>query len=238
MSCKYAKIVWKSEGIPRSSTFDDIYFSSSGGVEETCHVFLKGNSLPERWQERAHFIIAETGFGTGLNFLCTYALWQQTMPSDAFLHYISIEKYPMKKNDLSAVYDHIPHLKPYADALLNQYRPATTHHLNFEKGHVKLTLIIADVKEAFAQMSVQADAWFLDGFSPSKNPAMWSDNVLMSVAKHTRKGGTLATYTCAKTVKEGLKKAGFRVGKVPGFASKKHMLTATLPQKNIEKEKL
>jgi tRNA 5-methylaminomethyl-2-thiouridine biosynthesis bifunctional protein len=238
-----AQLEWDAEGQPVSSVFGDIYFSTTNGLEETRHVFLQHNQLSERWAGLAntdHFTIAETGFGSGLNFLAAWDLWVKTAPESAQLHFVSVEKFPLKKSDLSRALALWPELHQFAEQLIAAY-PAVVgrgfHRLNFMNGRIKLTLIIDDAARGFtkllatthplfARSGVKVDAWFLDGFAPSKNPQMWSDELFACIRNLSKLGTTAATFSAAASVKNGLKYAGFSVHKVAGFGRKREMVKA------------
>ncbi|MCO1335248.1 bifunctional tRNA (5-methylaminomethyl-2-thiouridine)(34)-methyltransferase MnmD/FAD-dependent 5-carboxymethylaminomethyl-2-thiouridine(34) oxidoreductase MnmC [Microbulbifer sp. OS29] len=235
---KYAEIEWREDGQPLSRTYDDIYFSSASGLEETRYVFLQQNTLAERWQRLGKdgvFTIAETGFGTGLNFIAAAELWQQTAPESARLHFISVEKFPLRRNDLRRALDLWPQLASLAQSLIDNYPPLLAtgvHRLQF--GQISLTLIIGEASQALSSLRLQrdsdhqVDAWFLDGFAPAKNPDMWTPELFANMAALSGPGATLATFTCAGLVKRGLRDAGFALRKVPGFAHKREMLCGTL----------
>ena len=218
------------DGQPFSSRFGDVYFSTDSGLEETRHVFLQGNRLEERFallSEGASFCIGETGFGTGLNFLCAWQLFEQVAPTGANLDFFSVEKFPLSEDDLRAALVLWPELNRQAELLQARWhrRVPGWNRWNFAGGRIRLTLAISDVAEALPQLPVACvDAWFLDGFSPAKNPEMWSEAVLANVAQTSRTGATLATYTSAGWVRRGLRDAGFEVEKVPGFVHKREMV--------------
>ncbi|AOS97537.1 tRNA 5-methylaminomethyl-2-thiouridine biosynthesis bifunctional protein MnmC [Microbulbifer aggregans] len=235
----HADIHWREDGQPLSRAFDDVYFSRESGLEETRFVFLKQNHLAERWatlKAGDTFNIGETGFGTGLNFLAAWQLWLQAAPTDAYLHFISVEKYPLRRPDLSRALSLWPELGPLAEELEQAYPPllaAGVHRLRF--GPVSLTLVIGEASEGFAALRLgddaldrRVDAWFLDGFAPAKNPAMWSEALFHNIAALSRREATFATFTCAGLVKRGLKDAGFALEKVPGFGRKREMLRGRL----------
>ena len=222
---KYAQIEW-NKGTPRNTRFGDVYFSAGNGVEETRHVFLKQNELPQRWMQSDRFVIAETGFGTGLNFLVTMNAWSGSAPADASLHYISIEKHPVSPDDIARLAGRWPELESCTRELLQAYPPPVPgmHLLELAGGRVRLLLIFSDVEHALEQISHKVDAWFLDGFAPSRNPQMWSERVFELIGRHTRVGGSFATYTASGDVRRGLSKAGFVVQKAEGFGDKRDML--------------
>lgn len=219
------------EGQPYSAHFGDVYFSRESGLEETRHVFLRHNQLAERWQNLPHktFTIVETGFGTGLNFLCAWQLWEQIAPEDASLHFVSIEKFPLKHADLTRALDLWPELRQYSQALLAQYHQIVPgwQRLVFCQGRVQLTLLVGDVLELLPRLSSRADAWFLDGFAPSRNPDMWQDTLFTQMAVFSHQHTTFATFTSAGIVKRGLQAAGFEVNKVAGHGHKREMLCGT-----------
>ncbi len=236
-----AELSWNEQGTPVSRHFDDVYFSNQDGLLETRHVFLSGNGFPERFAShpRPLCVIAETGFGTGLNFL---TLWQafdtfRQTPSDApleRLHFISFEKFPLSAPDLMAALARWPELAAYTAKLTEQWPLPFSgcHRLLFDGGRVTLDLWFGDVTSLLpacdSSMNQQVDAWFLDGFAPSKNPDMWTADVFNNMARLSRAGGTLATFTVAGFVRRGLQDAGFDVMKVKGFGEKKHMLSGTM----------
>ncbi|MFA6119789.1 MAG: bifunctional tRNA (5-methylaminomethyl-2-thiouridine)(34)-methyltransferase MnmD/FAD-dependent 5-carboxymethylaminomethyl-2-thiouridine(34) oxidoreductase MnmC [Sideroxydans sp.] len=219
---------WK-DGQPYSDRFGDVYFSTDSGLEEKRHVFLQGNQLQERFAALStddSFCIGETGFGTGLNFLCAWQLFERSAPVGATLDFFSVEKFPLSDDELSAALALWPELNPLANGLLARWhrRVPGWNRWSFAEGRVRLTLMYADVDEALPQLPAHSvDAWFLDGFSPAKNPEMWSDAVLANIARASRNGATLATYTSAGGVRRGLQQAGFEVEKVEGFGRKREM---------------
>lgn len=223
-----SQLDWQ-DGLPRSRQFGDVYFSRDSGVQESRHVFLQHNHLAERFaamRAGEFFTIAETGFGTGLNFLCAWQLWQQVAPAGARLHFVSLEKYPLSALELQQALALWPELAPWAAQLLAQYQALTDgwHRFIFTQGAVSLTLVVGDASETLPQVVAEIDAWFLDGFAPSKNPQLWSIEVLQQVARLTRSGGTFATYTCAGEVRHTLEHVGFSVEKVRGHGIKREML--------------
>ncbi|WP_438862613.1 bifunctional tRNA (5-methylaminomethyl-2-thiouridine)(34)-methyltransferase MnmD/FAD-dependent 5-carboxymethylaminomethyl-2-thiouridine(34) oxidoreductase MnmC [Neptunicella sp.] len=239
---KPAKIVFNQHGTPFANQFDDIYFSNQSGLLESQFVFLKNNQLPQRWlnTDTSCFVIAETGFGTGLNFLACWQLFrqvQQQYGSNACpkLHFISVEKYPVSANDLVETLKCWPELAEFSDALVEQYPHLVDgcHRLSFD--NVTLDLWFGDVTQTLPQWYCPSegliDAWFLDGFAPSKNPQMWSDSLFEQMVKLAKQDCTFATFTAAGFVRRGLQQAGFKVQKVPGFGSKREMLAGQLEVK-------
>lgn len=223
-----ARVTLDESGTPYAPDFADCYFSRQDGLAESRYVFLHGNSLPEAWRGRAQFTVAETGFGTGLNFLATWQAWQQDRQRCRCLHFISIEKHPIPKAELRNLLQIWPELAVYADELLVNYPPLLTgfHRLRLAGGQISLTLCFMDVLDALPEMLACADAWYLDGFAPDRNPAMWQLPVLQGIAALSHPGTTLATFTAASEVRRQLQAAGFAVAKCPGFGKKREMLVA------------
>jgi tRNA 5-methylaminomethyl-2-thiouridine biosynthesis bifunctional protein len=225
-------LAWQ-DGQPFSPYFSDVYFSTESGLQETHHVFLQGNRLAERFSALTAgncFTIGEIGFGTGLNFLCVWQLFQKFAPAGASLDYFSIEKFPLEDAELHSVLALWPELQTHAAALLKLWhrRVSGWNRWSLAGGSIRLTLAIGDVAEALPQLQAGViDAWFLDGFSPEKNPEMWSMEVMSGIARASRSTATLATYTSAGWVRRNLQQAGFVVEKVPGFGRKREMVRAT-----------
>lgn len=209
---------------PRSEIFDDIYFSPDNGVAETKHVFLNGNHLPQAWQGKKLFRICETGFGTGLNFFCTWALFEASARHDQCLEFVSIEKYPLKKDDIRKYLFPLVD-KKNLDVLLDHYplRVSGIHQL-YLNPNVVLTLIFDDINKALPELDSCMDAWFLDGFAPAKNPEMWTYTLYENMARLSAAGTNFSTFTAAGHVKRGLDHVGFEVEKVAGYGRKRDML--------------
>ncbi|WP_163833181.1 bifunctional tRNA (5-methylaminomethyl-2-thiouridine)(34)-methyltransferase MnmD/FAD-dependent 5-carboxymethylaminomethyl-2-thiouridine(34) oxidoreductase MnmC [Spartinivicinus ruber] len=232
-----ATLSWDSQGLPIATAFDDVYFSKTNGLAETRYVFLAHNQLAERWQNlKNHFFtIAETGFGTGLNFLCAWQLWQQYAPATAQLHYISCEQFPLNKQDMTQALILWPELAPFAKELLNQYQELGPgfYRFQFASGKIVLTLLIGDANEYLPQLDGIVDAWFLDGFAPAKNPSLWQTTLFETMSAKSAVGTTFSTFTAAGIVRRGLKAAGFTVNKVRGFGSKRDMLCGVQEQPTL-----
>ncbi len=229
-----ATINWNDDGVPLSPLYDDFYFSTDSGIKESEYVFLKHNRLPERFSqlsEEKTFTIAETGFGTGLNFLCTWQLFNRLAGNNCRLHFISIEKHPLTSSDLEKALSLWPELEPLARQLTTAYLPACRgqHHLIFQQGRVSLTLLMGDVSETLPQLDGEIDAWFLDGFTPARNPDMWQPELFRLMADKSRPDSTYATYAVARPVRQGLSEAGFTLNKAPGFGEKREMLYGHSP---------
>ncbi|MGB3405973.1 MAG: tRNA (5-methylaminomethyl-2-thiouridine)(34)-methyltransferase MnmD [Jannaschia sp.] len=214
---KQAPVLSWSGAVPVADAFDDPYFSVSGGLAEAEHVFLRGNDLPTRLTDG--FQIAELGFGTGLNALAVAQAW--TGPGR--IRFASFEAFPMDLADMARALSAFPKIARFADELLRQW-PASRIRI----GAVDLTVIRGDARRTLPEWEGMADAWFLDGFSPARNPELWGDVLMEAVARHTAPGGTFATYTAAGHVRRALDAAGFAVERVPGYARKRHMTKGVL----------
>jgi len=226
---------WR-DGILRSRRFDDIYFSRDGGLAETQAVFLAGCGLPERWQARQQFTVAELGFGTGLNVLALLDLWQRTRPASGHLHVFSVEGYPLARADLARALAEWPQFAALSQPILERWPGATPgfHRIDWPALGATLDLAIQEVEAALNAWQGKADAWFLDGFAPARNPEMWRDAVLAQVAARSAPGARLATYTVAGAVRSGLAAQGFTVARQPGFGRKRARLEAHWPGDRIE----
>ena len=229
-----ARLSWKNNQ-PFSETFEDIYFSPQDGLAETQYVFLEGNDLKKRWENlppdsSQHFTIIETGFGTGLNFLACWELWDKTAPQGCRLHYISVEKFPLSKQDIRQALSDWPQLSEKVSKLVSHYPPNTSgiHRVTLAEGRVHLSLIWGDAQEVFHDLHAQADAWFLDGFAPSKNPDMWSTSLFEHMVRLSRNTTTFSTFTAASMVRKNLIVAGFKVQKRKGYKYKREMLVGHL----------
>ena len=227
---KPAQLQFNSVGEPYSPVFDDVYHSAYGGPGQSRHVFLGGNQLPERWRDKDRFVILETGFGFGLNFLATWQAWQDDPQRCRRLHFISFEKHPFAASDLARAHQLWPEFASQSAQLL-QHWPALTpgfHRLFLDDGAVTLTLIFGDAASQLRAVNAAVDAFFLDGFSPQKNPEMWSPYFCKGLTRLAARDATVATWTVAGEVRAALKEAEFDVEKRPGFAGKRHMLTGRL----------
>lgn len=225
----HAQLDWDDQGRPRSRVFDDVYFSDQSGLDETRYVFLEQNRLAERFAAlpaHGRLVIGETGFGTGLNFLCAWQLFEQHAVAGARLHFVSVEKYPLSPADLQRALALWPELKPLADQLLTHY---VAIHQGFQRiilgnGRVTLTLLIGDALEQLPQLDAQIDAWFLDGFAPAKNPDMWTAELFVELARLAAPGSTISTFTSTGWVRRLLNAAGFKMKRTPGIGHKWEIL--------------
>jgi len=225
----HAQLDWDDQGRPRSRVFDDVYFSDQSGLEETRYVFIEQNRLSERFAALSageKLVIGETGFGTGLNFLCAWQLFEQQAVAGARLHFISVEKYPLSPADLQRALALWPQLKAFAEPLLAQY---VAIHQGFQRlvldhGRVTLTLLIGDALEQLPQLDAQVDAWFLDGFAPAKNPEMWTAELFAELARLAAPGSTISTFTSTGWVRRLLNAAGFKMRRTPGIGHKWEIL--------------
>ncbi|MGH8690879.1 MAG: tRNA (5-methylaminomethyl-2-thiouridine)(34)-methyltransferase MnmD, partial [Burkholderiales bacterium] len=184
------------EGTPFSEAYGDVYHSAAGGPAQAGHVFLKGNSLPARWASRERFVILETGFGFGLNFLVTWQAWRRDPARSARLHYVAIEKHPFSLPDLRVLHERYPELHPETLVLHSQWPMLVpgAHRLELDGGKVVLTLFFADIKVA-RDLRLAANAIYLDGFAPAKNPDMWSPQLLRALSRLAAPGATAATWS-------------------------------------------
>ena len=215
----HPELDWRDGAIPIARRFDDPYFSLGGGLDETRHVFLAGNGLPARFRDGFH--IAELGFGTGLNLLATLL----AHAGEGHLRYTSFEAFPLSAPDMARAQAAFPDVGPLAGSLIAQWSMGATT-MTFPK--LTATIILGDARDTLPIWPGRADAWFLDGFSPAKNPELWSADLMEEVARHTASGGTFATYTAAGHVRQSLQRAGFTVTRQPGFGRKRHMTTGRL----------
>lgn len=222
---------WKDDGTPVDERAGDIYFSRHDGLEETRTVFLRGCGLPGRWAGRPAFTIAELGFGTGLNFLGAWQLWQSARRPGQWLHFVSFEGYPLDAGDAAQALSAWPELEDFAARLLAAWpqRAFGVQRVSWPDEGLTLTLHTGDIAQTLPAARLRADAWFLDGFSPSRNEAMWANALWPLVRERCRQDAILATFTVAGSVRRGLSAAGFRVEKKPGFGRKRERLEVRAP---------
>ncbi|MFT4252844.1 MAG: tRNA (5-methylaminomethyl-2-thiouridine)(34)-methyltransferase MnmD, partial [Caulobacter sp.] len=224
-------LIWREDGLPQSRLYGDVYFSSADGLAETRAVFLEGCGLPEAWAGRDRFVVGELGFGTGLNIAALLDLWRREKPAGARLDIFSIEAHPITRDEAARALAVWPELGEAAQVLLDHWPSEARgfHRIDLPGFDAVLDLAVMDVGEALEAWSGGADAWFLDGFSPALNPAMWSEEILAAVAARTAPGGRAATFTVAGAVRRGLAAAGFSWEKRPGFGRKRERLEAAFP---------
>ncbi len=245
MKSKHAQVHFNESGTPVADHFNDVYFSNDSGIDETQHVFVAGNDLAERWQQWPNptFVIAETGFGTGLNFLVAMRAFNEFRAANPDhplkrLYFITTEKFPLPQQDMQRALEAFPVLKDEAEALASLYPMGLEgcHRLHFDNHSTTLDLWIGDVHELLPQwhspVNGLIDAWFLDGFAPSKNPDMWTDALFSQMARLSKTGTTFGTFTAAGIVKRGLAGVGFTIKKRNGFGRKRDMLTGVFDQDN------
>jgi tRNA 5-methylaminomethyl-2-thiouridine biosynthesis bifunctional protein len=224
-------LVWRDDGLPQSALYGDVYFSSADGLAETRAVFLTGCDLPAAWRDRDRFVVGELGFGTGLNIAALLDLWRREKAPGQRLHIFSIEAHPITRDEAARALAVWPELGEAAQVLLDQWpgRARGFHRIDLPGFDATFDLAVMDVEDALAAWDGAADAWFLDGFSPALNPAMWREEILAAVAARSAPGARAATFTVAGAVRRGLAAAGFQVDKRPGFGRKKERLEAVMP---------
>ena len=217
----YLELYWDNDRQLRSARFQDIFFSSYG-IEETRHVFIKGNDLPANFKENFH--IGELGFGTGLNLFVALKLWREQHP-DSILQYTSFEIAPLPGKIMTEALEKFPAIGDICREFLSDWEKGKT---KIEIPNLAFKLIVGDVRETIHAFNKKVDCWFLDGFSPRTNPEMWEEDLLQHVADRTKPGGTFATFSSASSVRKNMMNAGFEISRVPGFGKKKHMLKGVL----------
>ena len=219
-------LYWQKGQIPASHRFSDVYFSSDDGLKESRHVFLKAIDAPKIWQNKEHFTLLENGFGTGLNFAATCLEWLKTARTDARMTYIATEKYPLEKADIDRALSHWPELSKEKQELLEKYPPDVKgfHQRELAGGRIKLLLLFGDCATTLPQLDAKVNAFYLDGFSPSRNMDMWSEKVFSEIARLAAPEAQLATFTAASKVRQGLTDVGFQMQKSAGFGKKRESL--------------
>lgn len=228
---EYARISIAGE-TAGSPVFDDVYFSDAGGYLESEHVFIRGNRLPERLSAggSSEFVIGETGFGTGRNLLVLMKLLRELGAQGCILpdiHFITMEKYPLRPEDLRSAQGIFRNLSREAGLFQECYRIAGTGiQTMIPEPGLTVHLIVGDVLDICPalRLSRPVNAWFLDGFAPSRNPDMWSLPVMRELFRMSAPGTTLATYTVSGTARRNLNAAGFATAKIPGFGRKREMM--------------
>src|SRR5450631_592814 len=229
-------------GRPWSSRYGDVYGSRDGALGQARHVYLGGNGLPGKWAGQRQFVILEMGFGLGNNFLATWQAWREDPLRPALLHFVSVEKHPLRVQDMQAPERATAPVAGLSDslaALADAHAPLRAqlaarwplplpglHRLEFEDGCVVLTLALGDALDVVPQLALGADAFFLDGFAPDRNPSMWEPRLVKALARLARPGASAASYTCARPVLDALASSGFEVHLPPGYGKKRQMLSA------------
>ncbi len=228
---KKTKILVNKKSV-KSIVYDECYFNSEDGVGESKYVFLEANNLKERFKFIENFVLAELGFGTGLNFLLTSKLWSETKTNNSLLHYISLEKNPLTKKQMSEIYNIFPSLKGHSTILIKNLPKRTSgiHEIFFKNEKILLTLVYNDFSY-INNLNFMADTWFLDGFSPKKNRTAWTQELIKTIFKKTKNNGTFSTFTSSSSVQKKLNTAGFEISKQKGFLSKREMIVGSKKRK-------
>lgn len=218
------KIEWHAGDMPYSPEFGDHFYSRSDGRAECDHVFIAGNGLPERWRDNTDFTVAELGFGTGLNFCETWRLWRRERGDEGHLLFVSFEKHPLRGDEIARALSAWPDLAEFSNRLVEHWpdNPPPAARIDFDD-NVALELHVGDALARLSSWPDRADAWFLDGFAPDRNPDMWSAELMRQVYDHTVPGGSFATYSAAGWVRRNLAAAGFIVEKQGGYGGKREM---------------
>ena len=220
-------VEWLGDGTPYSPRFADRYRSENGGLEQAREAFLNGCGLPSAWVGAQQWRILETGFGLGVNFLATWQAWQQDALACTTLHFVSLEKHPLTAADLARAHATLPEFAELSGALREGW-PTLAHgaqRIELAGGRLILTLVVGDALETLPDLDVQADAFYLDGFSPARNPELWSPEFCHLLAQRAAEDATLATWSVAGGVRRALQDAGFSLSRQTGFAGKRQMLT-------------
>lgn len=229
-----ATVDFSDPAAPASPAFGDVYHSRAGALGQARHVFLGGNGLPGRWQGRERFVVLETGFGLGHNFLATWQAWRQDPARCERLVFVSIEKHPLRRDDLARAHTGTP-LPELAAELVERWPPlaAGLHGLPFDGGRVQLLLGLGDARELLPQLVLQADAFYLDGFAPARNPELWDDGLLKALSRHAAPGATAATWSIHRPMRRALAGLGFEVSLAPGYAGKPEMTVARFAPRHL-----
>ena len=223
-------IAWDDKDGPRSLLYGDLYFSRDDGLSESRAVFLGGCDLPRAWAGRTRFCVAELGFGTGLNIVALLDLWRQFRPADGRLHVFSVDAHPLAAVEAARALSHWPQIAPSADALISRWpgRARGFHRIDLPHLYATVDLAVMEAEAALEAWEGVADGWFLDGFAPALNPAMWRPEVLRLIAARSAPDARLASYTVAGSVRRGLAEVGFAVERCPGFGKKRERLEGRL----------
>ncbi|WP_299378935.1 bifunctional tRNA (5-methylaminomethyl-2-thiouridine)(34)-methyltransferase MnmD/FAD-dependent 5-carboxymethylaminomethyl-2-thiouridine(34) oxidoreductase MnmC [uncultured Kiloniella sp.] len=234
-----AELEWRDNLVPVSSKYDDVYYSLSNGLAESAFVFLNAVGGSELWKDQQNTVIGETGFGTGLNFLVTWKEWKKTSRADQHLTFVSVEGFPLSRTQLQKSLKPWDELGENRDELIKAYPDLSPgfHTLEFERDNVTLILLFGDVREVLTCFSGQADAWFLDGFAPKKNPDMWNAEVYELLAAKSKSGTKLASFTAAGHVRRGLEDAGFKIDRRKGYAFKRERIVGVFSPDKADEDK-
>lgn len=211
---------WRDGRVPVSTRFDDPYYSLDNGLAETQYVFLAGNGLPDRFKDG--FQIAELGFGTGLNLLAALKLWRDSGQTGQ-MRFTTFELYPLAAADMIRAQAEFPEVADIAAELAPFWEQGAT---DIDLPDLQFRMITGDARQTLPKWADQADAWFLDGFAPAKNPELWEPDLMAEVGQHTAPDGTAATYSAAGAIRRALEAGGFTVDRIPGFGRKRHMTVA------------
>lgn len=224
------ELEWRDGDMPYSPAFGDHFYCQTDGRLECGHVFLAGNGLPARWQQQQNFLIGELGFGTGLNFCETWRQWRQQAGPGSELHFMSFELYPMRADEIDRALSHWPEIESERQALAAAWPsdPQGAVSLKLD-AHTRLTVVCGPALEGVNNANPGFDAWYLDGFAPSRNADMWSPELMQAFYDKTVPSGTFATYAAAGFVRRNLQTAGFAVERRQGFAGKREMLCGVKP---------
>jgi len=228
------RLDFDAAGVPFAPDFGDVYHPSAGALQQARHVFLLGNGLPARWAGRERFVVLETGFGLGNNFLATWDAWRADPRRCDRLVFVSVEKHPLSREDLARAHAATP-LPGLAAALRSAWPPATAnlHPLAFDDGRVQLLLGFGDLEALLPQLVATVDAFYLDGFAPARNPAMWAGPLLRRLGRLAAPGATAATWSAAHAVRDGLAAAGFAVESAPGSGGKRDITLARYAPRHV-----
>lgn len=216
---------WRDGDVPASRRYGDVYYSMRDGLAETRHVYLGGNELPRRMAGSPAFAVAELGFGTGLGFLAAWSLWRHVCAAGGVLVFTSFEVAPLKPADMARAHRPWPELTALSGALIEALSAGDGTRADL--GSARLRIVLGDARATVPRWHGRADAWFLDGFAPARNPEMWEPALLRAVHDRTTAGGTAATFSAAGAVRRALADSGFAVSRAPGFGRKRHMLRAS-----------
>lgn len=235
---KFAEIEIRKSGDIFSPDFNDIYFSSAGGYLESIHVFMEPNNIPQRFFNQSEISIFEAGFGTGLNFLIAVRFFLQFASPSAKMEFTSFEKFPIKHDDLEKIFRFFIYLRPECEIFIKEYKKLELkkgeNRIPLYNGRIILNLIIDDISNTSSYLKDNNfDAWFLDGFNPSTNPEMWTNDFFEIMGRKSNDGASFSTFSAAGFVRRGLAEHGFKIKKTKGYNRKREMLTGTFVNPNL-----